>query len=472
MLFWDSSSKKKKKKEEERQKQREEVLSNIKEGDLSQLKDYGYDKEIVLEAISHSTEDISSDIALFLQNGDKDVALALIDRGWIKSWDCYSEQLQTDPMFLNAYIKKGGNVKDVRIGVEFFLNDRELALLSFQLPNLLSQTRRQIIEKYNDDYQIGLEGVQYCGEYFELLSDRLQHEYGIIKMAIKKRPLIILKLDKIWMRDNRIVEALLRSILEKMEEDPNYSLEDAISILLFIGNSAQTPEIHELKREVALHIISRSPNSLSRFDESVQNDPQVLMTYLQYGGKVDSAILPLLKIGTLNANKGLALEFIRKAGKYIFEDLDVVLQNHLQIAREAVKKDPLCIQCVTNKETLKTLLKEIPTLRQFIDPQIFKEIAGEIYQDEKEILKKESDENNIIVKKQQKELDELRSVLENELIYQEKRSELEEQSRVIEEQQREIDALKRQLALLRGEPIINLNLEKGVKKDEDNGKQK
>ena len=74
-----------KKKQEKLKAQRDKALQEVKAGNLENLKKYGHDKEIVLEAIQNSKENITSEIALFLQNGDEDVVCALLDRGWGKT---------------------------------------------------------------------------------------------------------------------------------------------------------------------------------------------------------------------------------------------------------------------------------------------------------------------------------------------------------------------------------------------------
>lgn len=445
-LFNIKKAKIKKTKEDKLEEKRQEVLQKVKNGDMSGLKDYGHDKEIVLEAIQNSQENIVSDIALFLQNGDEDVVTALLNRGWGKDWAYYDEEIQNNPRILEIYLSHGGSLENAQINENLFLNDKALALLSFKIPKITEDLRKRIVERFNDDFDVALEGMIDSGKYFFLLNDALKNQYGIIVHAVKTYPAAIFNVNEMWLSDVRVVKTLLKSLLAKLQVDRTYSEKEALSIFLLLGDSAKDPEICQLKKDIIIQIILRQPDSIVHFDSTIQNDPQILEIFLNYGG--DYRKLSLLKVETLNHNFKLALEFVKKGGKDIFEDLDLSLQNNPQIAYQAIQMDKSCIHLVTDRLALVSLLKKDPTLRQIMKPEVFKEVNVLLFKEREEEFRKIEEENEATQNRQQQEKEALTRAIQNETAYLENWKMLEEQKKIIDEQNKEIAALKNMLSSL------------------------
>lgn len=455
----------KEKKQKQLEMNREEVLQKIKKGDMSELRQYGHDKEIVLEAIQNSTENITEDIALFLQNSDEDVVCALLERGWGKSWSQYDEKIQNNPYILEIYLTHGGSLKSGEIIEPFFLYYKSLALLSFKIPEMLEDLRVKIVSQFDNDIDVGKEAVCYRGEYIEFLSDEVKNQYVVISNAIKTYPRAIFSVDKMWVSDVRIVETLLKTILSRVQVDTNYPLNEVINILLFIGESAKSPEITKLKNDIIVQVISRDPNSIICFDATVQNNPQILEIFLNYGG--DYHKLTHIKIETLNNNINLAIEFVKRGGKDIFEDLNSSLQNNFKVASAAIQKDKSCACLVTDILVLRDLLKLDPSIRQFMDPEVFDKTDALMFEEDKEQFSMKTSENDSIQKSQQEELKYLKNAVENEKLYQERSKKLIEQEETITKQQAEIEFLKQELARLRGESTLGSKPETFGKKEND-----
>ncbi len=415
---------KKKTKEDKLEAKRNEVLQKVKNGDMSGLEEYSYDKEIVLEAILNSKENITGTIALFLQNGDEDVVVALLDRGWGRDWSYYDEKIQNNPNILEIYLRHGGSLKNATINEDLFLNHKSLALLSFKIPQVSEDLRKRIVEKFNDDFDVALEAVSDSGKYFSLLSATLKSQYGIIIQAVRTYPSIIFEVDKIWMSDARVVKTLLKSLLAKLQVEKAFLLKEALSILLFVGNSAKEPEI-----------------------------------YLNYGG--DYRKLSLLKVETLNQNMNLALEFVKRGGKDIYEDLDPSLKNNLEIAYQAIQIDRSCIHLVTDKLILVSLLKKDPSLRQIMKPEVFKEVNALLCKENQDDFNKEVLKNESIQKQQAEEIASLKTAILNEQIYNQQSALLKKQESIIAKQAEEIAQLKEMLS----------NLVHGEEKETQSGKK-
>lgn len=427
-----------------------EALQKVRAGNLENLKEYGHDKEIVLEAIQNSKENIASEIALFLQNGDEDVVCALLDRGWGKTWDCYDEKIQNNPQILEKYLNQGGTLNKESINETLFLNHKSLALLSFKIPQIEEELRKSIVEKFNDDFDVALEGVRFSGEYICLLNEELRNQYGILTSAIKTYPEAIFLVDKTWVSDVRVVKNLLKGILGKLQTDATYPLKRIVEVLAFIGNYAKDPEILQLKKEIITQMIKKQPGNIVFFGIEIQNDPEMLMLFLNQGGNYQN--LSLLKEETLNHNPNLALEFVKRGGKDIFEGLDSSLQNNFQIASAAVQMDKSCVGLITDKRVLMNLLKKDRSLQQFIKPELFNEVDALLFENEKADFDAEIEENRSLQQKQQEELETLRNMVINEQVAQERRKELEYQKEVIAKQQAEIAALKEMLNRLINQP--------------------
>lgn len=436
----------KKSKKDKLEKKRQEVLQKVKNGDMSGLKDYGHDKEIVLEAIQNSKENIVNDIALFLQNGDEDVVIALLNKGWGKDWAYYDEKIQNNPHILEIYLSHGGSLENAQINENLFLNNKALALLSFKIPEVKEDLRKRIVERFNDDFDVALEGMSDSGKYFVLLNGALKNQYGIIVHAVKTYPATIFNVDKMWLSDVRVVKTLLKSLLAKLQVDRTYSEKEALSIFLLLGDSAKDSEICQLKKDIIVQIISRQPDSIVHFDSTIQNDPQILEIFLNYGGNYRN--LSLLKVETLNNNFKLALEFVKKGGRDIFEDLDLSLKNNSQIAYQAIQMDKSCIHLVTDRLTLVSLLKKDPSLRQIMKPEVFKEVNALLFKEREEEFRKIKEENEVTQNRQQQEKEALTRAIQNETTYLENWKMLEDQRKIIEAQGKEIDALKNMLSSL------------------------
>lgn len=450
---------KKKAKEDKLEAKRNEALQKVKNGDMSGLEEYSYDKEIVLEAILHSKENITGTIALFLQNGDEDVVVALLDRGWGRDWSYYDEKIQNNPNILEIYLRHGGSLKNATINEDLFLNHKSLALLSFKIPQVSEDLRKRIVEKFNDDFDVALEAVSDSGKYFSLLSATLKSQYGIIIQAVRTYPSIIFEVDKIWMSDARVVKTLLKSLLAKLQVEKAFLLKEALSILLFVGNSAKEPEISQLKKDILIQMISRQPDIIIQFDHVIQNDPQILQIYLNYGG--DYRKLSLLKVETLNQNMNLALEFVKRGGKDIYEDLDPSLKNNLEIAYQAIQIDRSCIHLVTDKLILVSLLKKDPSLRQIMKPEVFKEVNALLCKENQDDFNKEVLKNESIQKQQAEEIASLKTAILNEQIYNQQSALLKKQESIIAKQAEEIAQLKEMLS----------NLVHGEEKETQSGKK-
>ncbi len=443
-----------KKKQEKLKAQRDKALQEVKAGNLENLKKYGHDKEIVLEAIQNSKENITSEIALFLQNGDEDVVCALLDRGWGKTWDCYDEKIQNNPQILEKYLKQGGtlNKETIKetINESLFLNHKSLALLSFKIPQIEEELRRRIVEAFNDDFDVALEGVGFSGEYICLLNEKLRNQYGILASAVKTYPDAIFLVDKTWVSDVRVVKNLLKGILGKLQTDRTYLLKRAVEVLAFIGNYAKDPEIIQLKKEITIQMITMQPDSIVFFGNDIQNNPEMLMLFLNQGGNYKN--LSLLKKETLNYNPNLALEFVKRGGKDIFEDLDPSLRNNFQIASVAIQLDKSCARFITDKMVLMNLLKQDHSLQQFIEPELFNEVDALLFENEKADFDEEIQKNDLIQEKQKEELEKLKTMVANEQAARERRQELEAQKETIAKQQAEIAALKEMLNSLMNPP--------------------
>ncbi len=458
-LFNAKKTKPKKTKLNKSEIQREEVLTKIRSGDLSDLRSYGHDKEIVLEAIRNSTEDISGDIAIFLQNSDEEVVSAFLDRGWLKPWSYYDETIQNNPYILEKYLNQGGILNEAEVNESFFLNDKTFALLAFKNPGVKEDLRERIIERFNDDFDVALEGVSTSGKYYTLLSDALKNQYGILASAVKTYPGAIFSANKMWLSDVRIVKILFRIVLEKLQVDTNFTIKSALSILLYVGDFAKDPEIIQLRKNIIIQIISKQPDTIIHFGSIIQNDPQILTVFLNYGG--DYRKLSYLRVETLNNNMRLALEFIKKGGRDIFEDLDLSLRNNPQIAYEAIQIDKSCIHLVTDEFTLAFLLKKDDSLRQIMDSEVFKRVDAFILNEDREDFYAKIKENAFIQKKQQEQLSRLQTAITNEQVYQRNRDVLTRQEQLILEQKEEIENLKRQLAELTGKAMEDEPQEKG-----------